>query len=268
MSNKQPISAFIICLNEAGRIAATLESLKPVADEIIVVDSGSTDGTQDIAKQHGAKVIFNEWPGYGPQKRFAEEQCMHDWVLNLDADEVLSEALIEEIKEILKIENGQSLPQMGGIDGYELRIRDCIPGEARPRAFAHTTKAVRLYNKTKGRYADSLVHDRVHFDDPMAHVHTLSAPVYHYSVISIEQVIAKLNRYSTMQAEDMAARGKYPSMLCVRIYLEFPIAFIKSYILRGDILRGRKGFTNAMTYAFSRFARIAKALEQHTNSPR
>lgn len=275
--NKLPISAFVICLNEAHRIGATLESLGQVADEIIVVDSGSTDGTPDIAAQYGAKVLHNKWPGYGPQKRFAEDQCTHDWVLNLDADEVLSDKLIEEIQILPPFTGGlreeasygkiasPPSPPAGGrdnIDGYALKIRDCVPGESRPRAFAHMTKAVRLYNKTKGRYADSIVHDRVHFDDPMAHVHTLSAPVYHYSVVSMEQAIHKLNRYSTMQADDMMKRGRKPALLGVRLVLEFPIAFLKSYLLRGDILRGKKGFINAMTYAFSRFARVAKFTEQ------
>lgn len=262
MTNTLPLSAFVICLNESMRIGATLESLKGLVDEVIVVDSGSTDGTQDIAQRHGAKVIHHDWPGYGQQKRFAEEQCQHDWVLNLDADEVLSDALIAQIREVFTKQDGQTLFEMGGIDGYALKIRDCIPTEQHPRPFAHMTRAVRLYNKTKGRYADSLVHDRVQFADSAAHIHTLSAPVYHYSVTSMEQAIAKLNRYSTMQAQDMASRGKYPAMLGLRLYIEFPIAFIKSYILRGDILRGSKGFTNAMTYAFSRFARIAKGLER------
>ena len=265
-TNKLNISAFIITLNEAGRVAATLKSLDGLVDEIIVVDSGSTDGTQNIAAEHGAKVIHNDWPGYGPQKRFAEERCAHDWVLNLDADEVLSEALIQEIRESWPQGasgevSGRASEAKNNPQGYVFNIRDCVPGEASPRAFAHTTPAVRLYDKTKGRYADSMVHDRVHFADPDARIHQLKSPVYHYSVISMEQAVAKLNRYSTMQAEDMQERGRFPKRLGLRLWVEFPLTFLKSYLLRGDILRGRKGFTNAMTHAFGRFARIAKAIE-------
>jgi glycosyltransferase involved in cell wall biosynthesis len=259
--DKLPISAFIIAKNEAERIGATLASVKALASEMIVVDSGSTDGTQEIAQQYGAKVMYHDWAGYGPQKRFAEEQCAYDWVLNLDADEVLSEALVEQIRDVFNSQNGASAVEMGQVDGYELLIRDCVPNEALPRHFAHTTRAVRLYRKSKGRYPESTVHDRVHFTSPNAHIHTLRAPVYHYSVMSMEQAIMKLNRYSTMQAADMQARGKTPNFLLLRLYTEFFMAFFKSYILRMDIFRGHAGFVNSMTYAFSRFARIAKVWE-------
>lgn len=251
MTHKLPISAFIIALNEAERIGATLACLEGLVEEVVVIDSGSTDGTKDIAAQYGAKVIVHEWEGYGPQKRFGEEQCAHDWVLNLDADEVLSEALTEEIRTRFAAEKES-------VAGYYLLIQDCLPGEDRPRAFAHTTKAVRLYNKTKGRFPTSPVHDRVQFTAADARLEVLKAPVYHRSILSVEQAIIKLNRYSTMQAKDMKARGKRPSLPLLRLITEFPIAFLKSYLLRGDVLRGRAGFVNAMTYAFSRFARIAK----------
>lgn len=261
MTEALPISIFLICLNEANRIGDTLSSVQGLATEIIVVDSGSSDGTQAIAAQHGAKVIHHDWPGYGPQKRFAEEQCTQDWVFNLDADEVPSDALIEEIRSIFAATVDRA--EGGLADGYQLSIRDCLPGESRHRRFAHTTKAVRLYNKTKGRYADSPVHDRVKFVDANPRIQPLSAPVYHHSSTSVEQVIAKLNRYSTMQAADMHARGRTPNWLGLRLITEFPIAFLKSYILRGDILRGRNGFSNAMLYAFSRFARVAKVWEKN-----
>lgn len=257
------ISAFVICLNEGVRIGATLASLKGVVEEIVVVDSGSTDDTVAIAEQYGAKVVHNDWPGYGLQKRFAEDLCQHDWVLNLDADEVLSSPLIQEIRDAWQAANhADHAADSSAVDGYELNIRDCIPGEVRPRQFAHTTRAVRLYNKTKGRYASSPVHDRVQFAQPNPRIITLRAPVYHYSVISMEQVIAKLNRYSSMQAQDMAQRGRTPSLLSLRLFYEFPLAFLKSYILRGDVLRGRSGFVNSMTHAFSRFARVAKVWEK------
>ena len=79
------ISVFVIALNEADRIGATLDAARKVTDDLIVIDSGSTDGTQDVARAHGARVIHHDWPGYGRQKRFGEDQCRHDWVLNLDA---------------------------------------------------------------------------------------------------------------------------------------------------------------------------------------
>src|SRR3712207_4928412 len=95
-----PLSVFIIARNEADRIGATIRAVRDLTDDLVVIDSGSTDGTQAVAEELGARVIFNAWPGYGPQKRFGEEQCRHDWILNLDADEELSPALREEIRSL------------------------------------------------------------------------------------------------------------------------------------------------------------------------
>ena len=92
-----PLSIFIIAQNEVDRIGRTIEAARALSDDIILVDSGSTDGTQALAESLGARVIFNAWPGYGQQKRFAEEQCRHDWLLNLDADEVVPPDLAAEI---------------------------------------------------------------------------------------------------------------------------------------------------------------------------
>lgn len=248
-----PISAFIIAKNEADRIADTIQSVQHLVSEILVIDSGSTDGTQAKAASLGAKVISHEWEGYGLQKRFGEDQCANDWVLNLDADEVVSEALASDVARVFT----NRLPS---VDGYTLSIRDCLPGAKEAGLHAHTTKAVRLYRKSRGRYAASTVHDRVHFDKG-ARIDTLGAPVWHRSIRSISHAIEKLNTYSSMQAADMQARGKTPPWLVLRLYTEFCTAFFKSYILRLDILRGHRGFINAVTYAFSRFARIAKVWE-------
>ncbi len=253
MTEPLQISAFIIAQNEAHRIGAAIDSLNGLVDEIVVVDSGSTDGTQDLCRSKGAQVIHNDWPGYGPQKRFAEDQCRHDWLLNLDADEVLSPEVIAGVR--------RAFASPPDADGYVLAIKDCLPGEPRPRPFAHTTRAVRLYDKRKGRYVDSIVHDRVKFSDPNPKTKDLPGLVWHYSVVSLGQFVDKLNKYSTAQAEDMAARGRVPSLLTLRLLLEFPLSFLKYYILRGDIMRGRRGFIHSMAYAFHRFARIAKVWE-------
>ncbi len=107
-----PISCFIIAKNEADRIGRTLASVRELADEIVVIDSGSTDGTQDIARAAGARVIFNAWPGFGQQKRFGEDQCRHDWLLNLDADEVVSGTLDASIRAVFA-----SLPPQAAVYG-------------------------------------------------------------------------------------------------------------------------------------------------------
>ncbi len=260
MPDPLQISAFIIAQDEAHRIDATIDSLSGLVDEIVVVDSGSSDGTQDLCAAKGARVIHNDWPGYGPQKRFAEDQCKNDWLLNLDADEVLSPQIIAAIR--------QTFAETPAADGFVFSIRDCLPGEARPRRFAHTTRAVRLYDRRKGRYVDSPVHDRVKFLSSDPEIEKLDGLVWHHSVVSLGQFIAKLNKYSDAQVLDMQERGRVPSSLTIRLLFEFPLSFLKYYILRGDIMRGRRGFIHSMAYAFHRFARIAKVWESVHDKPR
>lgn len=246
------LSIFIIARDEADRIARTIQAVRGLSDDIVVVDSGSTDGTQTVAEGLGARVIFNPWPGYGPQKRFAEEQCRHDWLLNLDADEVVPLDLAAEIATLF-VGNG---PQA---DAYELRIAEIFPGEPSPHRFAYALAPVRLYRKDKGRYSPSPVHDRVDLE-PQAKIARLKGIVHHYSVRSLGEQMAKLNSYSDAQADDLDKRGMTLSVF--RLVVEFPANFIKAYIGRRHALRGVYGFMTAMNYAFYRYLRVAKHWER------
>lgn len=245
-----PLSVFIIAKNEGDRIADTIRSVKNIASEIIMVDSGSTDNTVEVAKAEGAKTFFNEWQGYGQQKRFAEEQCSNDWLLNLDADEIASDTLCEEIRALFE----DGLEQHSG---YTMRIYNMLPGETDVPSRTQMNTCLRLYNKNHARFSDSPVHDSVIVQQ--GSTAPLKSPVYHPSFRSLEHAISKLNRYSTMQAKDMIARGQRATAL--RLYFEFPACFIKAYFFRLYIFRGTRGFSYAMTYAYSRFARLAKYLE-------
>ena len=109
MNNKLPISCFIIAQDEADRITNTIESVIDIVDEVVVIDSGSTDGTQDLARQLGCKVFFNKWKGYGPQKRFGEDCAKNEWLLNLDADEYLSDQIKSEILQTFDDNNNHPL---------------------------------------------------------------------------------------------------------------------------------------------------------------
>lgn len=248
MAKTLPISAFIIAQNEADRIHIPIQSVKDWVDEIIVIDSGSTDNTVQIAQALGCRVLHNPWPGYGPQKRFAEDQCKNTWLLNIDADEEITPELREEIHALFP-----APPE----SGYILRIRDLLPGEQTLSRFAHTNFVLRLYNRSKGRFSDSPVHDSVLITEGTTSI--LTAPVLHRSYRSWAHVIEKMNRYSSMQAENMQKKG----LACptLRLLLEIPFAFFKDYILRGYIFRGRRGFINAILYSYGRFLRIAKYLE-------
>jgi glycosyltransferase involved in cell wall biosynthesis len=247
-----PLSIFIITKNEVDRLGPTLESVKGLSNDIVVVDSGSTDGTQELAERLGARVIFNPWPGYGLQKQFGEDQCRHDWLLNIDADEVVPTDMVEAIRALFA--TGAPAPA-----GYRLRIAEMFPGESKPHALAYALTPVRLYHRSVGRYSPSMVHDRVVMA-PGAPIRRLAGTVAHYSVRSLGDQIAKLNAYSDQQVDDMLARGDGVSRL--RMVLEFPANFIKAYVGRRHALRGTYGFMTAMNFAFYRYLRAAKYWER------
>ncbi|WP_448952582.1 glycosyltransferase family 2 protein [Labrys neptuniae] len=246
------MSVFIIVFNEADRIRATIEAVRDLTDDLVVVDSGSEDGTQAIAEKLGARVIHHAWPGYGPQKRFAETQCRHNWLLNVDADEVVSPTLAAEIRALFKGEGPKA-------DGYEVPIAEIFPGEREPHPWGYTLAPVRLYRFDRGRYVDSTVHDRVHFAKTPT-LARLKGRIHHYSVRSLGDEIAKLNAYSEQQAEDLEIRGK--TLNSWRILTEFPLNFLKAYIFRRHFVRGLYGIATATNYAYFRFLRLAKHMER------
>ena len=253
MSNNLPISCFIIAKNEADRIGRAIESVREFVDEVIVVlDSSTTDETAEVARKLGAIVVSNAWPGYGPQKRFGEDCCRNTWLLNLDADEAVTPELQEEIRKLFATGEPHA-------DGYKIPIVDLFPGEERPSRFAYRLSPVRLYRRDRGRYADSPVHDRVAFD-PNARIAHLKGTILHRSIRSLGDQISKLDRYSTMQADDFIARGR--RLPIFRIYGEFPAAFLKAWIGRRLFLRGTYGFLVAMNYAMFRHMRAAKIYER------
>jgi glycosyltransferase involved in cell wall biosynthesis len=255
MSNLSPVadlSIFLIARNEADRIGPVLAAVRALTDDLIVIDSGSKDGTQQVAEAHGARVIHNDWPGYGRQKRFGEEQCRHSWLLNLDADEWVPPTLADEIRKVIE-------KPPDGIDGFRLRIAEVFPGEGEPHRFAYALKPVRLYRKDRGRYSASPVHDRVEFPKD-ARFATLRGVVHHRSVRSLGDQTAKLNAYSGEQAADLAARGRHVPTW--RLFVEFPVAFLKAYVVRRHCLRGVYGVMTAMNYAYFRWLRVAKDVER------
>lgn len=246
-----PFSAFIICRDEADRIGAAIDSVKGIAAEVVVVDSGSTDGTRAVAARHGARVVENPWPGYGPQKRFAEDQCRHDWLLNLDADERLTPALADEIAALL----AAGTPPR---PGYVVRIVDVFAHESRPAPLAYAYRQIRLYDRRAGRFSDSPVHDTVRMPKGLR-LGRLRAPMEHRSMRSISFMVDKLNRYSDAQVAEMAARGRRIARW--RLVTEFPLAFLKAWIIRRNAVRGWWGLAVSGIYAWSRFMRVAKAYE-------
>lgn len=247
-----PVSVFIVAFNEAHRIGRTIDVIRDLADDIVVVDSGSTDGTQMLARKHGARVIHRDWDGYGNQKRYAESQCQHEWLFNLDADEVVTKKLKSEIREIF---DSRQPPLPGA---YLIRICEVMPGESAPRLFAYAHRYVRLYHRSVGSYRPSTVHDTVQVDREIK-IHELKGRIHHYSAVTLSTQISKFNDYTTALVEDMQRR--HVTRPTWRLFLEFPVAFFKAYVIRRYCLRGIYGFTSAMSYAFFRYLRMAKHVE-------
>lgn len=251
MSSKLPITATIIAKNEADRISRAILSVRGWADEIIVVDSGSTDGTVAIAEGLGARVFFNPWPGYGPQKRFAEVLCRNKWVFNIDADEEVTSELEAEIRDLFA---------NGSPEGKAFAVKtNCVfPFEDRPRRFAVSMVHGRLYHTDFARFKDSTVHDSIVLRDggkPVLLKHGLN----HYIFRSHAHAVDKVNFYSSMQAEDLYRKGRNPG--AVKIAVAPLWAFVKAYVFRGYFRYGVDGVIRSYIYAFSRLIRLAKARE-------
>lgn len=249
------LSVYIVTLNEEQRLNRTLIQAAKVADEIIIVDSGSTDNTVNIAHKHGAKVIFHEWESYCKQKHFAEQQCKNDWVLLLDADEVLSDALVAEIN---------NLGNKPKYNAYRIKITNMLPHEETPRKFAETFNVVRLYNRKYASMPEDLWNkDRVSVDKGQK-IGNLKAPILHYCLLSIEQATNKYNIHSTELQKTLIAEKRHFSIL--RLVTEFPRQFCRYYFCKKFIFMGVNGFIQAMLLANFRFLKIAKYFEARSQN--
>lgn len=248
---RPPVSAFLISYNEENRIARAIASVRDWVEEVVVVDSGSTDATCQIAADMGARVLQNPWPGYGAQKRFAEDNCVSRWLFNLDADEEVSAELAEEIAALFVGREPEKA-------GYRVFIADVFPHEDKPAAWASGKWQIRLYNRDRGRFADSTVHDAVRLEKG-ARSARLNHILHHRSQPSLGFAVEKMNRYTDLQVADMQTRGRRLSRW--RLLCEFPVAMLKCYILRRAFLYGSWGFIHAVNYGFFRHLRLAKLYE-------
>ena len=245
-----PVSVFIIARDEADRIGLTINSVKDWVDEVIVVDSGSKDDTVAVSESLGARVVFNEWRGYGPHKVFSEGLCRNDWLLNLDADEEISPELATEIRALF--EHGQPVDA-----AYTLPILPLYPLQEAGHHWNASHQPVRLYNRHCCGFKDSPVHDSVVVrEGKTGH---LKGMVIHRSFRSLTHHVDKANEVSSARAEDLYNRGRNPTALSL---LLIPLlAFLKSYLLRREFVNGIDGVVISHMYAFQRFIRLAKARE-------
>lgn len=254
--NKLKISVFIIAKNEADRIPLAINSVIDWVDEVIVIDSGSEDDTISVSESLGARTVFNEWTGYGPQKIFGETLCRNDWILNIDADEEITPALKAEIIQVFGQEELVSVDK--GVAAFRLPILPIYGFQETGHRWTAYQTPVRLYRLSKAGFKNEIVHDSVFVPDGVK-VATLKEVVNHRSFRSLVHHVDKVNSYSTLQAENLDSRGRKTNFI-IMLILPF-LAFLKSYILRRAFVNGTDGVLTSHMYAFQRFIRYAKLRE-------
>lgn len=244
-----PLSVAIITRNAASQLEGCLASVT-FAEEIVVVDSGSTDGTIELARRHGARVIAKEWLGFGPQKQFAVEAASHDWVLCLDADESLSEVLRDSIITELKAPRGlvYAMPRCNRFLGRWLRHGEGYPDWS-----------VRLFHRKHARWSDDTVHEKVVTTLPILR---LRGDLLHDSAETLEKYLDKQNRYTSLQAELLRDAGRRASLL--HLLFSPSLRFVKFYLLRLGFLDGMAGLVHIVIGCMNTFNKYAKlkALER------
>jgi glycosyltransferase involved in cell wall biosynthesis len=245
----QKLSVVIITHNEEENILRCIDSIKDLADEILVVDSFSADRTVEICNSCGCRVISHQFEGYGQQKQFGVDQAGNDWILSLDADEVVTDELKQEIRNMLQKE---PVPHRGYLIPFSLFYMGRI------LRYSGTGKEfhLRLFDRTKGRFTEVKVHEGVEVNGPVG---TLKGKVIHYSYHDLFHHLQKINTYTTQAAEGYTNRGRTFSKTWV--VFKFPISFFIFYVIKLGILDGYPGFLWSFFAAFYGSVKVAKTIE-------
>jgi glycosyltransferase involved in cell wall biosynthesis len=223
------ISAIIITLNEERNLQRALDSLALVADEILVVDSGSRDHTREIAERAGARFIGHHWAGYAAQKNFAASQSRYDWLLSIDADESLSDPLVNEIQQLKRSGPGEAagftMPRLAQFRGRWIRHSGWYPD-----------RKLRLYDRRRARWVGQYVHERVEAEGP---VRTLKGDLLHFPCDTRAEQLRSIDRYTTlaaMQAHELGELGSLTKLMLLPTW-----KFLETYLLRQGFRDGREG---------------------------
>jgi glycosyltransferase involved in cell wall biosynthesis len=242
----QPLSAVIITRNCKDLLGPCLDSLA-FADEILVVDSGSDDGTVELARARGARVIHADWRGFGPQKQFAVEQARHDWVLCIDSDERVTAELAAGIRAEL------AAPRHFA---YRFARSNRFMGRYLRHGEGYPDWSLRLFHRAHARWSDDIVHEKVLTGGPVGR---LPGDLLHDTADTLEGYLTKQNRYTTLAAERLAAAGERPTP--ARLVLSPLVRFVKFYFLRLGFLDGLPGLVHIAIGCFNSFAKYAKILD-------
>jgi glycosyltransferase involved in cell wall biosynthesis len=246
-SGMNKLSVTIVALDEERNIGRCLSSVE-WADEIVVVDTGSTDRTVDICKDHGCRVITSKWLGFGPTKRLAVESVSNEWVLSIDADEEVSPELKSSIREVL------ADPKSAG---YRIKRTSFYMNTRIKHGGWNRDYPLRLFSRAHGNFNSKLVHESVVVDGA---VERIEAPLVHYTYPTIESHIAKINRYAELGAQELLDAGESATILSA--VLRGAVKFIKMYIVRLGFMDGRPGFVLASNSAFGVYLKYLKLWEK------
>lgn len=222
-------SAVIITKNEVDNIARCIQSLLPVTEDILIIDSGSTDHTIEIAKGLGAKVIETKWLGYSETKNFGNKEAENDWIISIDADEVISESLQHTIKNLSPQENTvYILNRMTNYCGKWIKYSGWFPD-----------KKVRIFNKKEIYWQGEFVHETLHIPSHYIQIE-LSGILEHYSYKSLDDHWERLNKYAELSAKEMFKKGKKANF--IKLHIAPAYRFFRTLILKKGILDGKEGW--------------------------
>ena len=247
MTEKVSLSVAMIVKNEAENLPDCLRSVA-FARQIVVVDSGSGDETLRIASDFGCEVFSEAWRGFGPQKQFAVEQCREAWILVLDADERIPPETARVIRQIID--------SPGNANGYSFPRKNIFQGRWIRHAGWWPDRVVRLFRRGQGRLTEAAVHEAVVVE---GQVETLEAPIDHWTESRLGPILRKIDRYSTLGAQQAFAEGRRCSIWSACLRAGF--TFFQDYLLRGGLLDGPQGLTLAVTDAVNKFFKYAKLSE-------
>jgi glycosyltransferase involved in cell wall biosynthesis len=245
--DSEKLSIVVIAKDEAARLDACLQSVS-WADEIVVVDSGSSDATREIARRYTDKVFDIPWRGFGPQKQAAVDLAANDWILNIDCDERVTPELAREIRAILASDltaGAYSVPRRTFLGAREIRHCGWYPD-----------RTIRLFDRRRAHFSDSLVHERVIADCPAA---GCQGHLLHYSFSGIGPLLTKLNHYSDLSARQMFEKGRRCTLFDLIVRPLF--AFFKTYFLKAGMLDGIEGVIISITTSLLTFTKYAKLRE-------
>jgi glycosyltransferase involved in cell wall biosynthesis len=243
------LSVGLITCNEEKDLPRTLEAVKEIADEIVIVDNGSTDRTLEIAQKYGARVYTEDWKGYGLQKNSVIEKCNGNWILLIDADEEISVPLKEKIKKII---NRQNNP----FKVYKINFTTVYMGKRIKHGGWSNYSRIRLFAKNSGNYNCNIVHENFITSESVGKIKEM---IIHYSYKNLEDYFIKFNAYTTKQAIQYKHAGKTRS--AASIYIGFKFHFFKSFILRLGFLDGFEGYLLSQLRAMNVLVKYSKLRE-------